>query len=174
MEERSDNKLVDLTLDKHKDYFTELVTRYYPKLARYLYRLLNGNVHDVEECLSETFMKAYINLATYTPSLSFSAWIYRIAHNHAIDLMRKKSRTETIAFEEHHAALNPATHYEEKDYVEHILGFLTLEERNLLTLFYLEGLSLNEISDMLKIKPNTIAVKIKRIRERLRKQYPQY
>ncbi len=173
MQEYSDNELVDLTLDVSKEYFTKLVTRYYPKLSRYLDRLLNGNVHDVEECLSETFMRAYVHLATYSTNLSFSAWIYRIAHNQAIDLMRKKTRTQTIEIEEYHASFDPTKQYEEKDYVEHILSYLDIEERNLLTLFYLEELSLDEMSAMLKIRPNTLAVRIKRIRERIRKQYPQ-
>ncbi len=168
----SDNELVNLTLDKNKEYFSQLVVRYYPKLSRYLNRLLNGNTHDVDECLSETFMNAFVNLATYTQGLSFSAWIYRIAHNQAIDHMKKKVRSATVPLEEYHAVYNPTKHYEEKDYVEHILSYLSIEDRNLLTLFYLEELSLNEISDMLKMKPNTIAVKIKRIRERLRKQFP--
>ncbi len=168
----SDNELVNLTLDKNKDYFSELVTRYYPKLSRYLNRLLNGNTHDVEECLAETFMKTYVNLATYTQGLSFSAWIYRIAHNQAIDHMKKKTRSIAVEINESHATFDPTTHYEERDYVEHILSYLSIEDRNLLTLFYLEELSLNEISDMLKIKSNTLAVKIKRIRERIRKQYP--
>lgn len=173
MQERTDNELVDLTLDSNKEYFAELVTRYYPKLSRYLHRLLNGNVHDVEEVLSETFMKAYVHLSTYTPSLTFSAWIYRIAHNQAIDLMRRKTRTQTVEIEEHHASFDPTKQYEEKDYVEHVLSHLDIEERNLLTLFYLEELSLGEMSDMLKIRPNTLAVRIKRIRERIRKQYPE-
>ncbi len=168
----SDNELVNLTLDENKEYFSELVVRYYPKLSRYLNRLLNGNTHDVDETLSETFMKAFVNLATYTPGLSFSAWIYRIAHNQAIDHMKKKVRTATVPLEEYHAVYDPTKHYEEKDYVEHILAYLSLEDRNLLTLFYLEELSLNEISDMLKIKPNTLAAKIKRIREKLRNQFP--
>ena len=169
---RTDNELVDLTLDKDKEYFSQLVVRYYPKLSRYLYRLLNGDQNDVDECLANTFMKAFMNLATYTSGLSFSAWIYRIAHNQAVDLIRRKVRSESVPLEDHHATYDPSKHYEEKDYVEHILAFLSIEDRNLLTLFYLEDLSLNEISDMLKIKPNTLAVKIKRIRERLKSQFP--
>lgn len=168
----SDNELVNRTLDENKEHFSELVVRYYPKLFRYLNRLLNGNTNDVDECLSDTFMKAFVNLATYTQGLSFSAWIYRIAHNQAVDHMKKKVRSATVPLEEYHAVFDPTKHYEEKDYVEHILAFLSIEDRNLLTLFYLEELSLNEISDMLKIKPNTLAVKIKRIREHLRKQFP--
>lgn len=168
----SDNDLVDLTLDKDKEYFSHLVTRYYPKLSKYLYHLLNGNKDDVDECLSDTFMKAFVNLATYTQGLSFSAWIYRIAHNQAIDHMKKRVRSTTVPLEDYHSIYDPTKHYEEKDYVEHILAYLSLEDRNLLTLFYLEEFSLNEISDMLKIKPNTLAVKIKRIRERLRNHFP--
>lgn len=168
----SDKELADRTLDQNKEYFEELVNRYYPKLFRYLHRLLNHDEHGVEECLSETFLKAYLNLSTYSPRAPFSAWLYRIAHNQAVDHLRRGAHRATIEMKEEHLTVDPLPLYEDKDYIEHILGQLSIEDRNLLTLYYLEELTLYEISDILKIKPNTIAVRIKRIRERLRKDNP--
>jgi RNA polymerase sigma-70 factor (ECF subfamily) len=167
----TDNELVNLTLDKDKEFFSELVTRYYPKLRRYLTRLLNGHAPDVDECLSETFLKAYINIATYTPGLTFSAWIYRIAHNQAVDHIRKSSRRQTVELEEHHAPTDTTVRDEERDAVERILVHLSPDDRDLLTLYYFEELSLDEISDIFKIRSNTLAARIKRMRERIKKSY---
>ncbi len=167
----TDQELVDLTLDKNKEYFNELVKRYYPKIFRYAGRLLNHRRHDVEECVSETFLKAFVHLDTYSPRATFSTWIYRIAHNQAVDHIRSNSKRSFVEINEDHLTYNPASIYENKDILEKLLRQINLEDRNLLTLFYLEGLSLNEISDILKIKPNTIAVKIKRIKEKIRKMH---
>ena len=165
----SDQELVDLTLDEDKEYFSELVKRYYPKIIRYAARLLNHHPHDVEECVSETFLKASVHLDTYSPRASFSTWIYRIAHNQAVDYIRSNAKHSFVEINEDHISYDPTTIYEHKDMLEKILRTLNLEDRNLLTLFYLEGLSLNEISDILKLRSNTIAVKIKRIKEKVRK-----
>jgi RNA polymerase sigma-70 factor (ECF subfamily) len=170
-DEYSDNELVNLALDHNKDYFGEIMKRYLPRLRRYLDRLLQHNTHDVEECLSETFLKAYVHLATYSPHLSFSAWIYRIAHNQAIDLMRKNNTRTTIPIEEYHGIIDPRDSLEEKDLVEKILDYLPPYERDLLILYYIEQLSLLEISDIMKIKENTIAVQMKRTRDEIKKKF---
>ena len=126
------------------------------------------NQEDAKDCLSETFIKSYQKLALYSPSLTFNSWIYRIAHNCAVDLIRKNSKHFIIDFD----ALPPIaaqTYHEQNPYkydLERVLNFMTLNDRNLLTLFYLEELPLNEISDMLKIKPNTLSVQLKRAREK--------
>ena len=113
-------------------------------------------------------MKAYINLSTYNTRLPFSAWLYRIAHNQAIDIIRKNVRHPKEELEDCHAIYDPVSSYIDKDSLERLLGMLKVEDRNLLTLFYLEELTLEEISDIMKIKPNTIAVRIKRAKEKIR------
>lgn len=166
--EVSDIELVNQTLDVDGERFNELVERYYAKISRYLNRLLSRNTADVEECLSETFLKAYVNLSTYSPRAPFSAWLYRIAHNQAIDYMRKNARRGEVELKEEHAVYDPAEVYADHEYLEYALGQLGAEDRSLLTLFYLESLSLQELSDILKVKPNTVAQRIKRAKEKIR------
>ena len=166
--EPSDIELVNQTLDVDRERFNELVERYYAKISRYLNRLLSRNTADVEECLSETFLKAYVNLSTYSPRAPFSAWLYRIAHNQALDYMRRNVRRGEVELKEEHAVYDPARAYADHDYLEYVLGQLHAEDRSLLTLFYLEGLSLQELSDILKVKPNTVAQRIKRAKAKIR------
>src|SRR5579864_8095895 len=71
--------------------FGDLVERYEAKLLRYGRRFLFG-YEDCEDAVQEVFLKAYANLAGFDPGRSFSAWIYRIAHNEFINAIRKKGR----------------------------------------------------------------------------------
>jgi RNA polymerase sigma-70 factor, ECF subfamily len=86
----SDEEIVRLTLSDPNQYGL-LVERYEPKLQRYITRL-GVRVHDDQlDVLQEIFIKAYRNLNGFDTSLSFSSWIYRIAHNEAISFYRKKN-----------------------------------------------------------------------------------
>jgi RNA polymerase sigma-70 factor, ECF subfamily len=178
----SDKEIILGVIDGKKEDFEILVNRYYRQILSYLSRLLNYNQGDAEDILQETFMNAYVNLVTYNPSLSFSSWLYRIAHNLAIDLIRKKSKSYNIDTNDQitqNQIHNDDYFIQEADEkaesaisierLESILSRLDLETKNLLTMFYLQGLSLNEISDIFKTSSNTIAARLKRGREKAQK-----
>jgi RNA polymerase sigma-70 factor, ECF subfamily len=160
----TDEEIITLALKGNSEIYGIIVKRYYDKITRYLNNLLNFNKEDVEDCLSETFVKSYTKLSLYNKALKFSSWLYRIAHNQAVDLIRKKSRIPTFN-------LDWFTHIPDKseyditnDRLESVLCRLSLKDRNLLTLFHIQELSLEEISDILKLKTNTVAVQLKRAR----------
>src|SRR5690606_8168284 len=91
MEQRySDEMLVALSLED-KERFGELIERYESKLGRYIARLGIRTAEDRQDVLQEIFLKVYKNLNGFDPKLSFSSWIYRIAHNEAISWYRKQS-----------------------------------------------------------------------------------
>ncbi|MEY2665749.1 MAG: hypothetical protein RLZZ480_854, partial [Candidatus Parcubacteria bacterium] len=86
----SDEEIVRLTL-KDPNQYGLLMERYEAKLKRYIIRLGVRNVDDQLDVLQEIFIKAYRNLNGFDTNLSFSSWIYRIAHNEAISFYRKKN-----------------------------------------------------------------------------------
>lgn len=86
----SDAELVNMTL-KEPNQYGLLVERYEAKLKRYIARLGVRNPDDQLDVLQEIFIKAYRNLNSFDTDLSFSSWIYRIAHNEAISFYRKKN-----------------------------------------------------------------------------------
>ena len=86
----SDEEIVRLTLQNPNQYGV-LMERYEAKLRRYIVRLGVRTIEDQEDVLQEIFIKAYRNLNSFDTSLSFSSWIYRIAHNEAISWYRKKN-----------------------------------------------------------------------------------
>jgi RNA polymerase sigma-70 factor, ECF subfamily len=178
----TDKEVVQSIIDGKREDFEILVNRYYKQITAYLGRLLNFNEGDVQDVLQETFINAFVNLVTYNPSLSFSSWLYRIAHNLAIDLIRKKSKYYIIDTNDQ-AVQNQIHHNQtiiQKSDQDHeniisnerltsILQRLDLDSRTTLTLFYLQGLSLNEIADIFKTSSNTIAARLKRAKEKAKK-----
>jgi RNA polymerase sigma-70 factor (ECF subfamily) len=86
----SDEEIVRKTLSDPNQYGF-LMERYETKLKRYIVRLGIRVPDDQLDVLQEIFIKAYRNLNGFDTSLSFSSWIYRIAHNEAISFYRKKN-----------------------------------------------------------------------------------
>jgi RNA polymerase sigma-70 factor (ECF subfamily) len=86
----SDQEIVRLTL-KEPNQYGLLMERYEGKLRRYIARLGVRDSEDQLDVMQEIFIKAYRNLNSFDTSLSFSSWIYRIAHNEAISWYRKKN-----------------------------------------------------------------------------------
>ncbi len=170
LDDLKDEEVVSLILERDKELFGEVVGRYQNRIFAYCLRLLNFNRQDAEDVTGETFLKVFINLAGFNPSLKFSSWIYRIAHNEAVNLIKKKSKFYTVQMEKLET-IPEEIDFEKprKDDLEKILNRLNLDDKNLLTLFYLEERSLKEISEILKITENNVAVKLNRARNKAKK-----
>ena len=93
MEERAarDQRLVASTLEGDTDAFSELVVLYQRLVASVAWRY--GIPRDeVEDAVSEVFIKAFRNLHQYRPENAVSTWLYRLAANHVVDLERRKRK----------------------------------------------------------------------------------
>jgi RNA polymerase sigma factor (sigma-70 family) len=95
--------------------------------------------------------------------------------NTVIDALRKHKRQPKVSLEAYLETHDEPIHelkkntYDEKILVDTFLDYLDEEERSLLTLYYFEDISIKDLSDLYKMKENTISVKIKRIKEKIRK-----
>src|SRR6185437_6212961 len=79
-----DRDLVTTALSGHEGGFEELVRRYQRPISAYVYRMV-GDYDAALDLTQEIFIKIYGSLARYRPEFKFSTWIYKIAHNAAID-----------------------------------------------------------------------------------------
>src|SRR5688572_31274025 len=73
--------------------FEELVKRYQRPISAYVYRMV-GDYESALDLTQEIFIKIYGSLSKYRPEFKFSTWIYKIAHNAAIDHLRRNSGRE--------------------------------------------------------------------------------
>jgi RNA polymerase sigma-70 factor, ECF subfamily len=166
-----DSELVKKILNGNLDLFEEIVSRYERQILVYTKRILNNNQQDAEDTTAETFFKCYKNLASYNSQYKFSSWLYRIAHNNAVNLISSKSKL--FYFDINDFWQIPTPTKDElpltKKELEKILNNLRFDDKNVLVLFYLQEKSLREISDIIKISENAVAKRLTRARERARK-----
>src|SRR3954447_5062781 len=88
-----DRDLVATALSGHEGSFEELVRRYQRPISAYVYRMV-GDYDAALDLTQEIFIKIYGSLARYRPEFKFSTWIYKIAHNCAVDHLRRYGTRE--------------------------------------------------------------------------------
>lgn len=174
----SDEELARLTLDD-KGLFGELVDRYEAKLTRYIARLGVRDPEDQLDVLQEIFLKVYRNLNGFDPSLKFSSWIYRIAHNEAISWYRKKNvRPEGHLVADSEELLGFLRGSDESadvtfdksvnaDEVNRALFDIDEKYREVIILRFFEHKEYEEISDILKIPVGSVGTLLHRGKKQL-------
>ena len=179
----SDEDVVRETL-ADKEAFAVLIERYQAKLARYLERLGVAVPEDREDILQNAFVKAYRNLNSFDTGLSFSSWMYRIAHNEAMSFFRARKARPQVVLGEDGELLLTELRDEQADTAalaelrlsqeELAKAFATLEPRyrDALALRYFEDRSYAEMSDILEVPVGTVSTLIHRAKRSLRDALP--
>lgn len=178
----SDNELVARSL-RERAFFGELVDRYQAKLSRYIARLGVQDPDDRDDVLQDIFIKVYKNLNSFDQSLSFSAWVYRIAHNEAVSWYRRRhARPEGYLVADSDAILaliadddanKPEEHFDsgiDAARLSRELERLDEKYRDVLLLRYFEHLEYEEVSDVLKIPVGTVGTLVHRAKKQLRER----
>lgn len=180
MDERTDEVLAHLVQQGDANLFGVLMERYEAKLSRYLTKfLIRGE--DAKDILQEIFIKAYVNINTFDQKRAFSPWIYRIAHNEAVNTIRKRKRDMIIPldldllFPQPVAKETADKETQDKELaqlVEKGLEKLDPKYREALVLYFFEEMDYKTISQVLQIPVSTVGVRIKRAKDLLKKQLP--
>jgi RNA polymerase sigma-70 factor (ECF subfamily) len=156
--------------------FAALVRQYQDRVFRFVLRLV-GTRDEAMDLTQETFMKAHQALPDWRPEAQFRTWLFRIAHNTALDVLRRRGRIEFVSFsdlpagEEDHALPDPARQPDERladrqsiELLERTLRELPAEHREILLLRELEDMSYTEIAATLGIAEGTVKSRIARAR----------
>lgn len=172
-EELLKNSLVD------KEVFGELIQRYEAKLGRYINRLGIRNHEDQQDVLQEVFLKVYKNSNNFDAKLSFSSWIYRIAHNEAISWYRKTSvrpeghlvnDSEDVFAVVSSKELSADTIYDQAINANELakaLEEIDIKYKEVLVLRFFEHKEYDEISDILMIPTGSVGTLLHRGKKQL-------
>lgn len=179
LDEENDEYVAELVQTGDKDAFAVLISRYEPKMTRYANKFLY-NYQDREDAVQDVFIKAYQNIQSFRTSERFSPWIYRIAHNTFINVVRKQSRERVTFFDTDTLfASNTPDENEmqlreqalDREMLEQCLDELDLKYREVLVLFYFEEKDYAEIAEILRIPKATVGVRLARGRDRIKHIY---
>src|SRR4051795_3754502 len=153
----------------------QIVRKHSDRVYRLAYRL-TGNRFDAEDLTQEVFVRVFRSLSTYTPG-TFEGWLHRITTNLFLDQARRKQRIRFDALSDERAdrltspSPAPEAAYDERtfdDDIERALATLSPEFRAAVVLCDVEGLSYEEIAEILGAKLGTVRSRIHRGRAMLR------
>ncbi len=168
----SDEQVVDYVRNKDQEAYLEIVLRYQEKLTRYANYLIRDE-NKSEDVVQNTFIKAFINLNSFNIKKKFSTWIYRIAHNEAINEILKHKHEipilEDMDFESNEDMEMDFSKNETKEKIQDCLSKIPPLYSEPLSLFFLEEKSYEEISDILRIAIGTVGTRINRAKILMKK-----
>lgn len=145
--------------------YRALVLHYQRRLHLYCYHML-GNASESEDAVQEVFLKAYREIGKYRPSVSFSAWVYKIAYRHCLNAMRqRKGQQRLISLIKLH--LVPPVPQRSDENARDLLDGLSPKERQLVILRTFEERSFAEIAELTGTKATTLRKQFERIRKKL-------
>jgi RNA polymerase sigma-70 factor (ECF subfamily) len=167
----------------NSDAFRVLVERHSRAVFRLTYRMI-GNEQDAEDAVQETFLRAYKQLSHFDGRASFGTWIYRIASNCSIDLIRARKKRESRQAHSHDedaidlVAQQPAhdpsperlfASGQISRLLKPALAALSEMERTAFVLRHYEGLGIDEIARTLQVQPNAAKHSVFRAVQKLRR-----
>ncbi|MDP2789776.1 MAG: RNA polymerase sigma factor [bacterium] len=176
MDSQSDEQLAAAAQTGNVQAFGELVQRYEAAMQRYARRFL-FTVTDTDDVVQDIFLKAFQNLQSFDAHRRFSPWLYRIAHNHFLNVIRKRSH-EPVPFFDPDTLLphpvapdNPQRDQQDAELQHAIttcLDKLSPVLREVVVLALIEDLPHADIADILHVPIGTVDVRLSRAKVKLR------
>jgi RNA polymerase sigma-70 factor (ECF subfamily) len=169
--------LIALAQRGDRQAFGELVRRHREGVINVVYRMC-GDVNLAEDAAQEAFIRAWQHLHSYRPRSLFRNWVYRIATNAALDVLRRERETvdiDTLPLEA--SDEGPEATVEDKEQGERVrqaVLALPPASRAVLILREYEGLAYQEIADTLNIPIGTVMSRLNYARDRLRESLSRY
>ena len=181
--EDNEKELIREVKKGNKFAFNTLIEKYQKKIY-YLARKIVMNHQDADEVVQETFIKAYKNISHFSEEYKFYTWLYRIATNTSLSLLKKR-KSQGLSLEE--LSENDYFQPESSDDTQQIsqtselnmlvkkaLENLSPQLRTVFILRTWEELSYNEIAETLKISKGTVMSRLNRARNKLKKYIKKY
>lgn len=170
---KDDKYYIDRIVSGDVNTFTVLVDKYKGMVYTLSLKFLK-NAEDAEELAQDVFIKVFHGLKDFKFDSKFSTWLYRITYNAAISKLRKKQiethDIESVSLPENQVlssynAINELTKQEQIKYIHQCLDRLNEEDNVILTLFYLQENSIQEICEITGYTESNVKVKLHRARK---------
>ncbi|MBN8732178.1 MAG: sigma-70 family RNA polymerase sigma factor [Acidobacteria bacterium] len=164
--------------------FNQIVLAYRKRIMGTISRLI-GRPEDVEDVAQEVFMRLYYSLDQLRSHNVFEPWLYRLTVNTCYDYLRKQRRRQEsrmadlseqqVVMADASAAGEQSTEDARRagirEFVQGLLNEVSEEDRLLLTLKEVEGLSLKELEQIYGVNENALKVRLYRARQRVLRAY---
>ncbi len=170
-----DNLYIQKVLNGDCSAFSYFIDNYKDMAYSIAFRILE-NREDAEEIVQDSFLKAFKSLKDFRLDSKFSTWLYKIIVNSALTKARRRklivrsndvSEIEIIEPEKIETAYSSLSQADRHKYIDFALSKLSIEDRLILTLYYLNENSINEIVEITNINRDNLKMKIHRARQKM-------
>lgn len=180
----SDLELFSRTSNGDEDAFVEIVARYKDHLYNFLRRIVSDSV-EAEDLLQQTFLKVYRKSLDHCQIRNFSSWVFTVAANLARDELRRRARVDKKTYSLEEREVEPtrgwrgtpadrAAQSELRERIEDAVASLDEIYRMVFVLRDIEGMSYEEIANILNIRIGTVKSRLNRARLRLQQRLGPY
>lgn len=166
---------INLIIEGNSNAFAVLVDRYKDLVFSLALKMVK-NREEAEEVAQDTFIKVFKSLSQFKGDSKFSTWIYKVAYNTCLDRLKKNKREQhVVSIDEFNSnqiksldnALDSMEDEERAQAIQDCINLLPSDDAFLLTLFYFEEQSLEEIANVVNLTANNVKVKLFRSRKKL-------
>ena len=179
-----ESQLIEKAKEGDPSAFNQVVLAYRKRILGVISRLI-GRPEDVEDVAQEVFVRLYYSLEQLRSADVFEPWLYRLTVNAAYDYLRRikrrhesrmadMSETQVLMADSAAGGKRSAEHEEQsrvREFVEALFVHVSEEDRILLTLKEVEGLTLKELEQIYRVNENALKVRLFRARQRVIKAY---
>ncbi|WP_165040685.1 RNA polymerase sigma factor [Dysgonomonas sp. ZJ709] len=172
MADFDDIYIVRQVKDGNTNAFVHIVRRYQRMVFTIVGKIVI-NKSDAEDITQEVFIKVFQSLDKFREESEFGTWLYRIAYNTTISQLRKRKH-DFVAFEDHSEnikdediteSIDEISHEERMQCLDTVLGRLSPEDALMITMFYLNNHSIQDISQITGHSIANVKVKLHRTRK---------
>jgi RNA polymerase sigma-70 factor (ECF subfamily) len=151
--------------------FRTLIESYDRRLLYYIRRVL-GEAEEAFDVLQEVWLCAHRNLRKLQSPRAFRVWLYRIAHDQTVSALRRSHREmplEEVPLDKVPDVAAPDLKFDAADVVHAALRALSLDHRRVLTLYFLEDMSVEEVAEVLATNTGTVKSRLHYARAAMRR-----
>jgi RNA polymerase sigma-70 factor (ECF subfamily) len=164
-------ELLRLIVLQDRTAFKELYLIYHRRLARFLMRITPQ--HElIEEVINDTMWTVWQKAASFRGASRVSTWIVGIAYRRALKALRRVGNAMNTSIDEAALVATQPVMDVEREWLQHGLNELPLEQRMVLELAYLMGHSCEEIAEIMQCPANTVKTRMFHAREKMRRSLP--
>ncbi len=176
--DQTDEEIITLVQAGKQEFFDVIIERYREKLSFYIMRFVK-NEDEVKDVLQNVFVKSLRGIDSFDCERKFSSWIYRIAHNEAVNWATRKNK-KTVSIEDlgvqdsnflvsddFDVSMEKWFHLELKDAMREAIGKLPENYAEVIRMRYIEDMSYREIAEVLGKSVNSVGTLVRRAKKRL-------
>lgn len=153
--------------NKDKEAFSNIIN-YYSNLMYYIAKSRLNSIHDIEDAIQDCSIKMYLNIGKLKDITKYKSWMTKILINCCNKIYSFKKGDISYDELEHNNLLVEFDKFNNLSFFE-LISFLEVEDRTIITMYYLDEYTTKEISEILGINESTLRSRVSNIRNKIKK-----